>query len=125
MTHVDQLHPRIQAVDLETGELTPFFFKYFVQLWERVGGPDDFIEDVQNGEVYEPGIADSRLIELEKRVQAIELDQDMANDSRIQTLERRIEELELQLEMLSVPSLTALEARVNELEIDTEINYGA
>jgi hypothetical protein len=75
--HVDQLHPRIQAVDPQTGQITPFFFKWLVAMWERSGGPDD-------------------------AVAAIELIDDLLEKgSKISELEKRLEDLELQLALLT------------------------
>jgi hypothetical protein len=125
MMHVDQIHPRVQAVNLETGELTPFFFKFLVKIWERTGGPNDFIDDALNDDTYESGTIDSNLVALEQRVQALELDRDMAVDSRIAVLQKRIEELELEVSMLFMPSLTPLLDRIAALETDVEMNYGA
>jgi len=46
--HVDRLHPRIQAIDPDSGLLTPFFFKWLVAIWERTGGHTDYISTIQN-----------------------------------------------------------------------------
>jgi len=42
-----RLHPRIQAVDTESGLLTPFFFKWLIGLWERSGGFDDAVASLE------------------------------------------------------------------------------
>lgn len=42
-----RLHPRIQAVDTESGLLTPFFFKWLIGLWERSGGYEDAVASLE------------------------------------------------------------------------------
>lgn len=40
-THIDQLHPRTQFVDPETGLLTVQGYRFLTQSYERSGGPND------------------------------------------------------------------------------------
>lgn len=62
MTHTDQLHPRVQFTDQE-GLLTPFAFKFLASVYEKLGGPNDLIQELEVGELYEPGLETGLLIE--------------------------------------------------------------
>lgn len=72
MAHLDQLHPRIQAVELDTGLLTRPFFRWLSQLYERVGGPEDFIADTEIGDLYESSISESRTDVTKKQLEDLE-----------------------------------------------------
>lgn len=143
MTHIDQIHPRIQFTDKD-GYLTDFGFKFLQKTWEKLGGPDDFIEDLQNGELYEPGTTDTKLTQVINQLNELELLVELQNkESRINELEshindletqiemlpkvseisKKIEEIEIRLDLLSIPK--NLESRLKDLEIDVEMNYGA
>lgn len=125
MTHIDQIHPRVQFTDKD-GYLTNFGFRFLSRVWEKLGGPDDFIEDVQNGELYEPGTTDTKLTDLIKQVFEMELLFDLGgSDSKVDALIKKIDDLEAQVEMLSIPDISNLEKRISDLELDVEINYGA
>jgi len=100
MTHIDQLHPRVQFTDKD-GYLTVFAFRFLQATWERVGGPDDFIEDTQNGELYEPGTTDPKLAELIKQVNELELLLELQGNSKINELQNQIKDLEIDYEMLA------------------------
>jgi hypothetical protein len=141
MTHIDQLHPRIQWTD-EKGFLTPFAFRWLTASWERLGGPDDAVEELQNGELYEVGVTDTKLTQVSNQLEELEFLIELQNkESQIQELEariddleaqidfqnnllKRIEDIELELETFSIPN-REVERRLSDLEIDTEMNYGA
>lgn len=74
--HVDRLHPRITAVDIKTGVLTPFLFKWLIALWERTGGPNDFVDEEEADE-YDTNIVDTNLLTLSKRVASLEVEVDL------------------------------------------------
>lgn len=98
MIHVDQIHPRIQAVNLETGELTPFFFKYLVQLWERTGGPGDFIADFEDSD--EIGLTNTQTVEVDKRVTALTNERNLDSpSSKISELEKQITALRNEIDL--------------------------
>lgn len=62
MTHTDQLHPRVQFTNSE-GLLTPFAFKFLVNVYEKLGGPNDLIQELEVGELYEPGLETGLMID--------------------------------------------------------------
>lgn len=74
--HVDRLHPRITAVDLKTGVLTPFLFKWLIALWERTGGPSDFVDEEEADE-YDTNIIDTHVIALTNRIKSLEMEMDI------------------------------------------------
>ena len=98
MTHIDQLHPKTQFVDPQTGELTVAAFRFLNQTRERLGGPSDAISDTQNGELYEPGITDSQLVELKKKVEELEILLDLNQPTNIEQLKNDISALEVDFE---------------------------
>lgn len=51
MTHIDQLHARVQFVN-EDGRLTPFAFRFLSSAWERLGGPTNEVANVEIQELY-------------------------------------------------------------------------
>lgn len=117
MTVINQLHQRIQAVDPNTGQLTPHFFRWLVYVWERTGGPDDAIEELEHGELYEPGTIDSALVEAKDQLDELE---NLASekDSLIHELTDRIDDLE-ELEYIDSQKdayITELSGRIDELE---------
>ena len=102
MTHIDQFHQRIQIVDPNTGQMTPFFFRVLNGMYERLGGSDDVILEIENGELYETGMSDSRLIEVSSQLNELELLVE-TKDSQIRELEKRIEDLEKELDLIIQP----------------------
>jgi hypothetical protein len=110
--------------------------------WERLGGPDDAVEELQNGELYEVGVTDTKLTQVSNQLEELEFLIELQNkESQIQELEariddleaqidfqnnllKRIEDIELELETFSIPN-REVERRLSDLEIDTEMNYGA
>jgi hypothetical protein len=96
---LDQLHPRIQATEPETGLLTPFFFRWLVQLYERVGGPDDFIVELQQGELSEIGLISSTIVDLRKTVEGYQNERDLDSNSLITELQKKITELQIDFDM--------------------------
>ena len=72
--HLDQLHPKLQAVEPNTGLLTRPFFRWLVQLYERVGGPEDFIASVDIRELSLLGLTDSKITEQEKEIAALDVE---------------------------------------------------
>lgn len=98
MTHVDQIHPRIQAVNLETGQLTPFLFKYLVQLWERSGGPNDFIADMEDTD--EIGLTNTQTDEVNKRITELRNERNLDSpSSEIAELDKRITALRNEIDL--------------------------
>jgi len=57
-------------------------------VWSKLGGTDDFVTDVQNGELYEPGIQTSNADEL---IEELEVSAEM---QIVLDLSERVEELE-------------------------------
>lgn len=86
MAHLDQLHPRVALIDVATGMPTRFFLRWLTQLYERTGGPDDAIEQVEIGELYETGAVDSRLTELQKQVEELETETDLGQSNYVDQL---------------------------------------
>ena len=119
--HVDRLHPRIQAVDPQSGLLTPFFFKWLVQVFERIGGPDDAIADVEQGELYEPGITDSHLTNTQTSLVGLQNEFDSLTNARITELENQLFNLQKEIDTFSDSKVAALEnelfALQNELDM--------
>ena len=101
MAHLDQLHPRIQAVEPETGLLTRPFFRWLTQLYEKLGGPSDFIQDLEIGELYEPGITDSQLIVVKKQLNDLqnELDVSPIWETKYTEIKKQLEDLQNELDM--------------------------
>ena len=58
----------------ETGRLitlqSPVFHRFLQGLWERTGGDNDDIEDLEVGELYESGIESGNVIELENNLES-------------------------------------------------------
>jgi hypothetical protein len=70
MAHLDQLHPRVQAVNPETGLLTRSFFRWLIQLYERTGGANDLIETA-NFDSSNMFYSESKISELEKELNSL------------------------------------------------------
>ena len=110
---LDQLHPRIQATEPETGLLTPFFFRWLVQLYERVGGPNDFINDLTN-ELYKVEYTSTKNIQNKQAID--DLNKIVAlRPLPNRNLENHVSELE-KLSALKSPPNRDLENRFAELE---------
>lgn len=102
MTEVALHAPRVPLVDPRTGMVTPAWYRFFQGLYTRTGGPDDAIETLELGELYEPGIMPAHTAELIKRVEDLETQLAMTPDcgARIEALAKRVSDLEVQVEML-------------------------
>jgi len=96
--HVDRLHPRIQAVEPTTGVLTPFFFKWLVQVWERTGGFGDFIADatIQSVEISSSSLAYG----IQDDIEDINRQLSVNSDSRIGDLQNQIEDIRRELALV-------------------------
>ena len=112
--HVDQLHPRLQAVDIKTGELTPFFFRFLAQLWERTGGPDDFINAIENTQ-YENYI-DGNVVELSEKITDFRYEQALNTEGRIAELENKTEDFHIEQSLTTQGRITELENEIEDLK---------
>lgn len=92
------------------------------QLWNRTGGANDTVADLESEELYDSGITDSSLIEVKKQLDELEPIENSA--TYLTVLEKRIQELELQVEMLVTTNTSNIEDHINDLQINMEMNYG-
>lgn len=81
-TNIDQLHPRLQLINSD-GTPTHFFLRWLQATWERTGGPDDAINEIQNGELAEVGVTDTALQVTKVDLAGLGNEVDMASDSRL------------------------------------------
>lgn len=103
--------PRALRQDKETRVFMEYLVRWNHDMWQRTGGGDDAISEVQIGELYEPGIQvsnadelidellaedDAETIALNERVDEIE-----NSDSFNVDLSERIDEIEAELEQLN------------------------
>lgn len=89
--NVDQIHPRLQAIDLKTGQLTPFFYKFLAGIWEKVGGFDDFILNIVLSDLEYSGYTDTNNLRKEFEDFKKELQPDKT--SQIAQLQKEINDL--------------------------------
>lgn len=73
MSHADQLHHRLQVVNPEDGLMTPFFFRWLVQLYERTGGPTDSIGNIES-EILYIRVTDSQLTDLKNKLDGLHIE---------------------------------------------------
>lgn len=67
MTLTDQLHPRVQLIN-QDGTPTPFFHKFLVSLREKTGGTGDIIQEIEIGELHEPGVETGYIVEVDENI---------------------------------------------------------
>lgn len=93
--HVDQLHPRVQFVDTNSGLLTPFAFKWLVQVYKKLGGPQDFVDDNDNS--FEYTVNEAMIANLQKNVENLQYDNENYSDSKLKQIENQLSELETEI----------------------------
>jgi len=120
MTIVDQLHHRVAIVEPQTGVVTPFFLRFLTQLWLRTGGNDDAIEQLENDELYEVGMTDSSLVEINKQFMDLALEYDSRSpDARISVIEKKLCDIETEFYSQSPDSrIEILESKLNDIETE-------
>lgn len=121
---VDQYHPRIQFTDPKTGLLTPFAFKWLNQVYTRIGGPDDAIVDIEMGEIYEPGITDSQLIQVKKDLEQLQIEFELAGTtSELTVIKKQLQDLQIELELITDNSrLIAIEKQLNDFQNEFDMS---
>jgi len=111
-------------VDPKTGKLSKFGKDVLQVISEVLGLPGgNSIQDLEAGELYDPGIMDGRFSDLENTVRAIqdEIVHLNPNDSRVQNLEDRVRALELEISTLQNPDVSGLLSRIRALELEVSI----
>jgi len=69
MTHTtDQIHPRVQLIN-QDGTPTPFFLKWLVSVWEKTGATGDIIQEIEIGELHEPGVETGYVVEVDENIE--------------------------------------------------------
>lgn len=68
MTLTDQLHPRVQLIH-QDGTPTPFFHKFLVSLREKTGATGDTIQEIEIGELHEPGVETGYVVEVDENIE--------------------------------------------------------
>ncbi|MEE9304397.1 MAG: hypothetical protein V3U84_11540 [Thiotrichaceae bacterium] len=106
--------PFPKTVQDSNGNITPEFRQWLVydnrwkfDMWTRSGGGDDGLDEIRNGELYEPGIQTSNVDEL---VDELEVSSEMAF---ILDFSERIEDLESRND-----AFPAFDERIEELEVE-------
>jgi len=95
MTKVSPLNARIQAARTD-GSIHRDLQRVLDEVRTRTGGGDDAIEETKLGEVYEPGVADSRIKQLQQRIADLEIELSMMAPlaGEVSALRKRVADLE-------------------------------